>query len=164
MGSLPLGTNADPTADCSVTTNFSMDFTSPSTVTTVVPTAAAGSFNPLTGLGIYRTLLFLCNVQGATGGTLDIYFQVSADAGTTWHDFCHLPQIAAGAALAGYTFAVSDFQAASTISAVGTGSTPTLAANTLVTGPFGERMRIIVKSGAGTSAGAAQQIRIAAGS
>ena len=91
---------------------------------------------------------------GATGGTLDLYLQTSPDAGTTWFDYAHLAQLAAGAAASSVRFGVSRYAQALTPVVVGKNLTPALAAATVVGGPFGDRMRLVAVAGAGTTAGA----------
>src|SRR5262249_6183355 len=70
---------------------FSLTFTSPGAPGTVAQP-------PTLGLGAYKSLSIFSMLQGATGGTLDVYLQYSPDGGTTWVDYAHFPQVAAGAA------------------------------------------------------------------
>lgn len=92
---------------------------------------------------------------GATGGTLDLYLQTSPDGGTTWVDYAHFAQLAAGAAASFVRFGVARHAQQTTITTVGRALVPALAVGTVVGGPFGDRMRLVAVAGAGTSAGAA---------
>lgn len=127
--------------------------TSPAAASTVVG-LAVGDLDNYDGLQIFATL------TGATGGTLDVYLQVSPDDGTTWADYVHFPQLAAGAAAVSYLVTVSQFDGSAAVRVVGTGSTPALAGNTVVGGSWGARMRVVFVAGAATSAGAAQTIKL----
>lgn len=127
--------------------------TSPASAST-----AAGS--AVYGLDKFDSLMIVATLAGATGGTLDVYLQVSPDEGTTWVDYAHYPQLAAGAASSTRVWCVTRKAQQTTLATVGTGSSPALAANTIVGGEFGDRMRAVYVAGAGTSAGAAQTIRI----
>lgn len=124
---------------------------SPASATTTAQTA-------VTDLGQYRSMTVYASIQGGTGGTLDIYIQMSPDAGTTWIDYAHFAQLAAGAAAITRSFSVCKDSQALTISTIGTGTTPALAANTVLGGNFGDRLRVVYVAGAGTSAGKAQTI------
>jgi hypothetical protein len=143
------GTIAQPVG----TTTASLNFTSPASATTVAQT-------PVTGLGPYRSMIVFANIQGGTGGTLDIYIQFSPDSGTTWVDYAHFAQLAAGAAAITRMFAVSKSGQQTTLQTVGTGTSPALAASTIVGGDWGDRLRVVAVAGASTSAGAAQVISL----
>jgi hypothetical protein len=106
----------------------------------------------------FSALAVECEVVGATGGTLDIYFQIrggNAAVSTDWYDYAHLPQLAAGAAASVRAMAFSRSAQQTTITTIGKNTSPVLAANTVVGGTFGATMRILCVAGAGTSAGAA---------
>lgn len=143
--------------------------TSPSAASTAASSAAvagssgaAGIAMLATGLDGYLSLTVVAKLVGATGGTLDIYLQTSPDAGATWVDYAHFPQLAGGAAAIKYEFVVSQgIQTAAPI-VVGINTTPALAANTVVGGAWGDRIRLLMVAGAGTSAGAAVNITISA--
>jgi|SRR5579885_1167592 len=124
------------------------------------PSASGTTAQPaVTGLGGYRTATIYANIQGGTGGTLDIYIQISPDGGTTWIDYIHFAQLAAGASAVTKIIPISKLTPTTTgITTVGTGTSPALAANTVVGGDFGDRMRVVFVAGAGTSAGATQTI------
>jgi hypothetical protein len=151
---LPIGNNIDPMIIGASSGVLSISATSPATPTTAV----MGS--PITGLGIYESLNIAATIQGATGGTLDLYLQTSPDGGTTWVDYIHFAQLAAAAAQSTKVVTVSCGVQSTGITAVGTGLTPSLAASTVVGGAFGDRMRLVAVSGAGTTVGAVQTILI----
>lgn len=135
------------------TTALTLSSTSPAAASTVIgPT--------ILGLYAFASLSITATLTGATGGVLDIYLQVSPDNGTTWVDYAHFAQLSAGAAATTKCFTVSRGAQQTTITAVGTGTTPVLAANTVVGGDFCDRMRVLYVAGASTSAGAAQTILV----
>lgn len=128
------------------------------TASTVI--AGAGELN---GLDVCDSIMVVASLQGVTGGTLDVYLQVAVDTSATsptWVDYAHFPQLAAGAAATTLAFTVSRQGQQLSFLTVGTGTSVALAANTIVGGDFGERMRVVFVVGAGASAGAAQTIRI----
>lgn len=137
-----------------------MSSTSPSTVTTSV------GYTTSTEVGLFSTCSGYAVVQGGTGGTLDVYIQTAfkkVNASPTWVDVAHFPQLAGGAAAAGFTFALTRWSPNSSafFTPVNTVSgTPVLAVNTVVPGILGYLLRVVYKTGAGTSAGAAQSILI----
>lgn len=153
MGGLPLSNNSDPAIDAAATFSAALDSTSPNAASTATPAS-------VTGLGIYRTFLIYVGLLGATGGTLDVYLQSSADSGATWHDSVHFPQLAAAATLKQYFVTIADYTTSAAPTVVGSGLTPALAVNTVVPGSITDRLRVVYVAGAGTSAGAAQIIRV----
>jgi hypothetical protein len=132
-------------------------------VPTIFPVTNAGP-NAYYGLDDYSTVLIDAVVLGATGGTLDIYFQTSllarqGVAGGRWYDIAHLPQIAAGAAAARYSMIFTRAKGIapttpSTISDVTVNGTSGLAANTILSQVLGDSIRMVMVAGAGTTAGA----------
>ena len=133
--------------------SFDLSFTSRSTAGTTAGTA-------ITGIGAYGSMLVYAALTGATGGTLDIYLQVTPDGGTTWVDYAHFPQIAGAAAVIYRVWAVSKAGQQTTLATVGVGTSPALAANTILGGEWGPQMRVVHVAGVGTSAGAAQVIQL----
>lgn len=148
---LPVSATTTPT----VSTFTLVNTASPSSATTTAATA-------LTGLGGFSSLDVFATLTGATGGTLDVYIQYSSDLGTTWVDYAHYTQIAAAAGAVSKLFTVSRYGQQTTITTVGTGTSPSLAANTVIGGDWGDRLRVVFVSGAGTTAGATQVITITA--
>jgi len=124
--------------------------TSPAAPSTAV---LGGASNVIGGLDEADWLHIVATVTGATGGTLDVYLQISPDAGTTWVDYIHFPQLAAAAAAVSYSY-TSALNNALTV--VGTALVPALAANSAAGGWWGKQMRAVCVAGAGTVAGAVQ--------
>lgn len=125
------------------------------------PASASTSISTLivTGLDAFEAMKIVTIFQGATGGTLDIYLQMCDDQdGSTWVDYAHFTQIAAGAASATSLYSVTRQTERLTAIAVAVGDTPALAAGTVLGGEFGAKMRVVMVAGAGTSAGTAQTI------
>lgn len=127
--------------------------TSPSSATTAVLGSSAGMLQNYDAIRVVATL------RGATGGTLDVYLQSSVD-GSTWYDYAHFPQLADGASSVKYAFSVSRHAQQTSILTIGAGTSPALAANSVVGGDFGNQMRAVCVAGVGTSAGAVQTITI----
>lgn len=137
------------------TKSWSLAWTSPASATTEIP---AAGYAP--DMGMCDSLLIYAAIRGGTGGTLDIYLQMSPDMGTTWVDYAHFAQLADGAAAIKRVWTVSKSAQQTSIVTVGSGSSPALAANTIIGGEFGDRIRVVNVAGVGTSAGAAQAITI----
>lgn len=131
---------------------FTISDTSPASAST-----AAGS--TVRGLGNLEALRVVAELVGATGGTLDVYLQTSDDSGTTWYDWAHFPQLAASASAIKYAFSVPSAGEVG-ITVIGKNTTPALAANTVIGGPWGDRIRALYVAGSSTSAGAAVAITI----
>lgn len=133
------------------TSRYLLTSTSPATATTAVGDTVLG-LDQWDAIGIVYT------VQGASGGTLDICLQTSYDGGTTWWDYVRFAQITAGAAAVSgriYPFAFeADFVT------VGKGSSPAMTKGTCAGGFWGDQMRVLYTSGAGTVAGASQTIEV----
>jgi hypothetical protein len=102
------------------------------------------------------------DLVGATGGTLDVYLQVSPDGGLNWYDCIHFPQVAAGGAAIKYRAPVSLFTNITTPVVVGKNLSPALAVNTVVNGAFSDRCRLVMVAGGGTTVGAAVKITVTA--
>jgi hypothetical protein len=130
---------------------------STTTVGKVVAPSLTADVN--TDLSKYTSLALYTELQGCTGGTLDVYLQVSPDCGTTWVDFMHFPQLAGGAAVVTTVTPFANAAATAPV-AVGKGTSPALAANTFVGGHPGDRMRVVFKTGAGVTVGTAQVIKL----
>jgi len=120
-------------------------------------TAVLGS--ALLGTSRYDAIQIICEVQGATGGALDLYIQSSFDGGTTWWDLAHLPQLAAAASAVKYAIVIPGVST-DDITVIGKNTTPALAANTVVGGMWGSSIRVLAVAGASTSAGAAQTFTV----
>lgn len=124
----------------------------PKKVTGTSPASAStAAGNTVNDMGAFDTVKVIAELQGATGGTLDVYLQGSWDGGTTWYDVVHFPQLAAGASAVVYTTTLA---LDSNIYTVGKNMTPALAANSVAGGHWGDKVRALYVAGASTSAGA----------
>lgn len=126
---------------------------------TIAPLNSLASSGLSYDLSQFDGIAIQAAIQGATGGTLDVYIQMSMDLGVTWTDMGHYTQLAAAAPSA--TTIVKFSRLVSSASATTTGDAA-LAANTFITGEWGDRLRIKLVAGAGTSAGALQTFKIIA--
>lgn len=138
----------------------------PSSATTQLPQGTAPGAGLLVGLSQMGVLVVDAKLLGPTGGTLDVYLQSSLDADQagngSWYDVCHFPQLAAATA-GRFVATISRGYAriAATINAVNTvDNTPSLPVNTLVPDGLGNALRVVFVTGAGTSAAAAQTIKL----
>ena len=134
--------------------------TSPAAASTVASTARAYK------LEVCDSLTIIGQLVGATGGTLDVYLQTAhdaadvADTDATWFDYAHFAQLASGGPAVKVLWHVNRDTAVSTITTIGSASTPALAASTILGGSWGNRMRLVYVAGALTTAGAAQSVTI----
>lgn len=111
----------------------------------------------------YDSLDIVAELTGATGGTLDVYVQSNPDGqNQNWFDIAHFTQLAAAAAAVKYNCSISLFTNATAPTVVGKNLSPALAANTMVQGPFSDRIRVLMVAGTGTSAGAAVRVTVCA--
>lgn len=141
--------------------NYSADIvidftaTSPNAASTVAQTG-------INGLARFDAIAIEASLVGATGGTLDVYLQVSHDfnpvsALGTWVDYVHFTQLASGGGAVSYRV---DPALTNSITTVGTGTTPALAAGVVAGGFWGDAMRVLFVAGGGTSAGTSQVIKL----
>ncbi len=107
----------------------------------------------------YSSMRIEATLQGAQGGTLDVYLQVSYDNGASWSDYCHFATLAAGAAAVTYGASVTR-GAGSLLAVLGKNLAPILAANMCRDGEWGGRARLLFVAGPGTSAGTEQVVRL----
>jgi hypothetical protein len=128
----------------------------PETTPAAASTVASASL--AAGLGGFDSGVITAELVGATGGTLDVYIQWSNDGGTTWYDLVHFPQLAAAAPAVKYSAPLLRLGQQATPTVIGKNTTPVLAANTIVAGEFGDRLRALYVAGASTSAGASVTI------
>ncbi len=109
------------------------------------------------GLGAYDSMVINAQLTGNTGGSLDIYLQISSnDLSGGWIDYAHFPQLAAGAPQVRYAITVSRNYGNPSIVPIGANLNPLLAANTLVGGDFASQMLCLAVSNAGTTAAVEQ--------
>lgn len=124
--------------------------------------AAAGTAYGTTyrGFACWDSITIYGELLGPTGGTLDAYVQTSWD-GTTFYDMRHFAQVSAGATPAAKTKWSPTLD--DVIYTIGSGTEAAggvaLAAGTGAGGPWGDYLRVVLVTGAGASAGAAQIIR-----
>jgi len=118
---------------------------------TVPMNSSIGGGTVFAGLQNYDSLLFLINVTaaGTATGTVNIYIQDSWDGGTTWDDMVSSVQLTLGTTTGTQRFAIQG-RIATSITQGTAVSNAALAAGTVRSGPFGERIRIREKV-AGTS-------------
>jgi hypothetical protein len=121
--------------------------------------ASTATGDTIYGLERFDALQVIAELVGATNGTLDVYLQTSPDGGTSWYDWVHFPQLAAGAAAVKYAFSVPS-AGATALTTIGKGTSVALAANTIAYQLWGDRVRAVYVAGASTSAGAAVTIHI----
>lgn len=129
------------------------------TVSVTSPDAAgsAAAATRFENLRRFQRFVIDAALIGATGGTLDIYLQ--RKVGATWVDWYKFPQLLAAASAVRTTL---DCDAASQVAetAVGTGSSPVLAASKLTCRHPGDEVRVWMVAGVSTSAGAAVSITL----
>ena len=146
--------------------NFVFTETTPAAAGTVASLAAvqnAASYLPSGVAGPmdeYDAVDVIAEIQGATGGNLDVYVQTSPDGGINWYDIIHFPQATAASAVKYYQAPISNATATTAPVVVGKNLVPALAANVVVNGAFSDRMRLVFVAGAGTSAGAVVVVRV----
>ena len=144
--------------------------TNPNGITLVNGQSPAGAGTTgvaaVTGLDPYTKVLIFAVLQGATGGTLDVYIQTSVNGGQAggWVDVAHFPQLAAAAAKVGYFLSLTRGDASGNAAAVAPivvnviDGAPVLAVNVFIPSGFGNALRVVFVAGAGMSAGATQTI------
>lgn len=142
------------------TVNFDMSGTSPAAASTTVV-----GYTLSVEIGTFTTCAGIADLTGGTGGTLDVYIQTAfrkVNATPIWADVAHFSQLTAGAAVTRTAFTLTRFNAsvAMTTGLNTTNGTPALPANTVVPGLLGYSLRIVYKTGASNTVGAAQSILI----
>lgn len=123
----------------------------PLTILASTTVSASGAGSAVDGLDLIQSLFGIFNVSAIpTGGapTLDVFLQTSPDAGTTWRD------------IAAFQFTTSIVVKMFSICGKAAGATTILAAsdaalatNTVVQGPWGDRLRVKYTFAAGGSSG-----------
>ncbi len=148
--------------------SFTFAETSPTAAGGAASSQAVTSAGSIYGAGVaaplddYESIDIVATFGGktaagaSTAGTVDLYLQVSPDAGKTWVDAVHFAQAAANSAavtarctLSGRPQVLSDSPVV-----VGTGNAPALAVNTIVQGRGFDRLRLWMVAGSGTTGGA----------
>lgn len=131
------------------------DQTSPASATYQVGTAVPG-------MSKYKSIRFIADIVGGTGGTLDVILEQSAD-GITWYEFAHFPQLAAAVAKSyvcsrGTTDLMKEV-GKNNASGSTLASAMTLNAGDFDGGPWLDLIRVRYVAGAGTSVGGVQAIK-----
>jgi hypothetical protein len=117
------------------------------------------------GLSYFDAITIVATIQGATGGTLDIYLQTSYDVtpelpadslARVWYDYAHYQQLADGASPLNIVWHVDRSTPVTAETSVGTGLNPALGVSTVNGGAWGDLMRVLFVPGAGTTAGTEQ--------
>lgn len=152
--------------------NFLFQETSPNAAGTVASSNAvsggqgtgwpAGVAAPLDG---FNALNIVAEITGATGGTLDLYIQLSVDMGANWYDVAHFPQATALSAVKYYDAPMSNATTNTTTTQVGKNLSPALALGSggigsVVNGAFSDRMRLVMVAGSGTTLGASVVVKV----
>jgi len=138
---------------------FLFNETSPSTASTLASVNVVESAATYGGSGVAmplndgNSLDIVADLRGATGGTLDVYVQYSTNSGRSWYDLAHFPQVAAAAPVTYFRAPVSLYTNSVNTSQVGKNLAPALAASAMVNGAFGDRVRLVMVAGAGTTLG-----------
>lgn len=129
-------------------------------VTSAASYLAAGIAGPLDD---FDAVDVAAQLAGATGGSLDVYVQSSVD-GVNWYDSIHFPTLANGAAAISYRTAVTHLGQPTSAApvAIGKNLSPALAAGTTVQGGWGDRLRLLMVAGTGTTAGSAIKVFVTA--
>lgn len=130
---------------------FTISETSPAAASTVVGAA-------LHGLSDFEFFRIDAALQGATGGTLDVYLQRKIKE-NVWADWLHYTQLAAGGAAVKWTALAGNPTLSTALTStfgIGTDAAPgvALAANTFLGGHPGQSIRAVYVAGGSTSAGA----------
>lgn len=130
-------------------------------------TANVPSVQYVGGLSYFDAITIVAVLQGATGGTLDIYLQTSYDInpdwpadhpGRIWYDYAHWQTLADGASPITVTWHVDRATAITAETTIGDGTNPALGVSTINGGAWGDMIRLLFVPGTGTSAGAEQAI------
>jgi hypothetical protein len=141
-----------------------MSPSAPGMVASSLPVQGSASWAPAGvaagGLDDYDAIGIDVDLQGATGGTLDVYLQQSPDQGVNWYDIVHWPQLLAAASPIRYGSPISQSTTTTAPTVIGKNLTPALAAGAVVNGAFSDRMRLVMVAGSGTSAGAPVVVRL----
>jgi hypothetical protein len=138
----------------------------PGTVASSQPVQNTASWAPngvAAPLHEYDALTMSAELVGATGGTLDVYVQISTDL-VNWFDIVHFTQLTNGGSAVKWLVPMSNSTTTTVPTAVGMNLSPALSAGSggaVVNGAFTDRMRLVFVAGSGTSAGAKVTIRVA---
>jgi hypothetical protein len=133
------------------------DATSPTSATYKVTTGVPGFAD-------FKTITFIAKIIAPASGALDVLIEHSPDQGTSWYEYVHFTQVAAGATKR-YTYgpALND-----SLVEVGENNlvgdlqttTMTLGAGSVAGGHWFDMLRVRYVAGVGTSAGATQVVNV----
>jgi hypothetical protein len=121
-----------------------------------VPAGVAGILDDYVALDV------AAEITGGQNGTLDVYLQTSTDGGASWFDAVHFAQATAGASAKYSRAPLSQATATTAPVTVGKGLTPALGAGVVVNGAFGDRCRLVMVAGSGTTQGGSVIVRLSA--
>lgn len=125
-----------------------------------MPPGVAGLFDD------YESIDVVAEIQGATGGALAVYLQISPDGGiSNWYDIIAWPSATAGSGVKYYQSPLSLATTTTTTTVVGKNLVPALSAGSsgaVVNGAFNDRCRIVMVAGSGTTQGTVVVVRLAA--
>lgn len=131
-------------------------------------TAPANVGGVLVGISQEAVCVIVADLVGAVGGVTDWFIQSSVDAAQdgsgTWYDVIHFAQLAAGAASQKFVATIcrgfNKITAAPNVTGDSSTGASALAVATIIPDALGLALRVVAIGGAGTSAGAAQRIKI----
>ena len=119
-------------------------------------------YDQLADLSDYEAFVVEAKLPGGAGGTMQVGLQRSMDGGVSWSDYIRFPDVltadATGAAAKRYSVSPS---LSNTIVQVGDSATAfTIAANSCVGGPPGDRLRVLFVGQASVNAAIAYTIKL----
>lgn len=128
------------------------------------PVTGSTSAGIATPLDDWEGVNCICECNNTSGGALDVYVQQSPDAGNNWYDVIHFTQFATGAGFKAYAAPLSLATTTATSILIGKNLAPALVASAtagVVNGAWGDRLRLVMVAGTGTTSGVAVTVRIA---
>ncbi|HEY1695822.1 MAG TPA: hypothetical protein VGG39_26825 [Polyangiaceae bacterium] len=119
---------------------------------------AAGIAGPIDDYDGWRAILDA--PANTSGGALGVYLQSSPDGGLSWWDRVAFASIVNSAAAASYAAPISLATATTAPVVVGKNTSPALAAGTVVGGAPGDRLRLVMVAGGGTTSSITITLRL----
>jgi len=95
-------------------------------------------------------LLAIAEITADASGTLDVYLQTFLLG--TWYDIVHFKQTSGGGSAVKSAYVLGPGYSANGIP-IGSGTSPALANDTVVGGPWGEKFRLMMVPGSGAAGG-----------
>lgn len=114
------------------------------------------------GLRSFQSIVLFAHLVGGAGGNIDIFVQTRTGAGT-WYDLVHFPTMTPGFNATIYRLPLCRYSEPGTPgppAVIGTAGVPALAVNTAIRGDFGDAIRLVITSAAGTAAGTVQTVHV----